>query len=344
MATPDPATIVGATPAFRLYHFAEVRAALALHGRDPDDDRYAGDPEEREPPPATEQGDRIASILARGEAGCWRRLAHPTLDAIEAVSALKTQAPHLAELLDLVLRHIGGQHVIGLPTKMPPILLVGPPGAGKSWACRRIAACLGVPFRSYAMNSATLSEGLTGNHGTWRNAGPGLVARTLLQEGVANPVFFIDELDKAERHGWNADPFRPFYSLLEPENARAFVDEYLGFAMDSSAASYLMTANSLDGLPAPLIDRLTVLPVPEMDDAQRRTVARAIFADLNQAMGGHFAHIEPGALDKLAECHPRRARAVLVDAMMRAGGDARRTVAADDLLIERPVPRRRIGF
>ena len=182
---------------------------------------------------------------------------------------------------------------IGLPTSLPPVLLVGEPGLGKSWFLSRLGAILGLPFKRYSMAGATLAEGLQGSHPSWRNAQPGLVAKTLLAEPFANPVLFVDEIDKGIAHGYNSDPLRAFYALLDPSDSKSFTDEFLGFPVDASHVLWIMAANDADFLPAPIADRLTILHVPEPDAGQRARIAASIYAEANQ-LRQRFFDDEPG--------------------------------------------------
>lgn len=309
-------------------------------------DGYEGDPAEREPPAYdTEHGARLQVILDAGEAGRWRALAGVPEGAFEALDDLGRRAPHLDGMTDLVRRHLRAAATIGLSVKLPPVLLLGPPGVGKTWYMSRLAALLGLPFRTYPMNAATLGEGLQGAHPNWRNAQPGLVSKTLLQERMANPLIVVDEVDKAQSHGHNADPYRPFYTFLEPSGAKVHVDEYLGFPMDASAVSWVLAGNDASPLPEPILDRLTILTVPAMDRDQVVAVARSIYAEANAARRAFFDP-EPGrrVLDRLAGLNPRSIRIAIEDAMVTAAAVGRRAIAVDDLRPRERAAKRRRGL
>jgi hypothetical protein len=168
--------------------------------------------------------------------------------------------------------HLRGARAMGLPTSLPPVLLVGEPGLGKSWFLSRLSACLGLPYRRYSMSSSTLAEGLQGAHPCWRNAQPGMVAKTLLAEQVANPVIFVDEVDKVGSHAQNISPHRAFYALLDQSDSTGFIDDYLGFPIDASKITWVMAANDADALPPAILDRLEILHVPEPSAEQRANI------------------------------------------------------------------------
>ena len=215
---------------FRLYHLHAVTDAL---GRPADLIEGAFMPAR----PETEHEGRLADILERGEAGTWRSLAKPSPTCLSCLDELDAAAPRMGEVTSLVRRHVLAALAIGLHVQLPPLMLLGEPGMGKSWFLTRLGKALGVPVRTYPMSASSLGEGLQGAHPSWRNAGPGLIARTLPQEDVANPLILVDEVDKTALGSWNADPYRPLYTLLEPAGSRTFRDEYLQFEMDASDVS-----------------------------------------------------------------------------------------------------------
>lgn len=317
-----------------LYQLDQVRGALGLTPTD------VG-----ETPRDTEHQARLAAILDKGEAGCLRTVLSPPTDAETAVCALVGRAPHLGELGSLVTMHLRSARVIGLPTQLPPILLVGAPGLGKSWTLSRLSSALGLPFRRYAMGSSSLSEGVSGAHPSWRNAQPGLVARTLLTEAAANPMLFVDEFDKTAGHFHNSDPYRAFYALLDPHDAQEFVDEYLGFPIDASQVLWVMAANDTARIPAPILDRLTVIEVREPDAEQRARIAASIYVEANAKKRFFFeAELSATVTERLIGVSPRAMRKSLDEAMVRASAEGRRRLSSDDVIAPSRQTQRRIGF
>lgn len=331
-----------------LYTLEDVAAAAgrrlgrARHGGDGGEDASDGEPEERRAEPDTEHQARLIEILDDGEAGRWRELAGVPDGAFDALDDLGQRAPHMGEMTSLVRRHLQAARTIGLPLSLPPVFLVGPPGVGKTWFMARLATIFGVPFRHYPMNAATLSEGLSGAYPNWRNAQPGLVSKTLLRERVANPLILVDEIDKAKAHGLNGDPYAAFYTFLEPAGASNHVDEYLQFPMNASGVIWMLAGNDPSKLPGAILDRLTILTVPDMGPDQAAAVARSIYAEANAARRGFFDP-EPGeaVLERLARLNPRSIRIAIEDGMVTAAAAGRPSVLPDDLrLRERRPPRR----
>lgn len=330
----DGAPAVPHTP-HALYALADVETALG-EGADARANDLDEVPWEEEGGGSTVRRARLRRMLQNGEGGRWRRLAHATPEAVDAVAGLGRRAPHLHEATDLVLRRLTTSLAVGVPFVLPPLVLLGPPGLGKTWYLAHLAAVLGLPFRLYPFALSTLGEGLSGSHPSWRASAPGLVARTLLMESIANPLVLVDELDKPPHPAHSGgDPYRPFYAALEPSCSRAWVDEHLGVPFDAGRVSWVASANDLGAVPAPIVDRLTVIAVPAMRLEERVAVVESIYAEANAAFRHHFdPHPHQGAVERLASLGPRRARLAIEDAMTRAAVAGRRAVLPEDV----PVP------
>jgi len=308
-----------------LYDLDDIRAALGLRPASSDwpSEVFGSD---------SEHQSRLSAILKDGERGRWRHALGPTDDSEAAIVALVERAPHFAELGYMLLTNAKAARAIGLPMFIHPVLLIGEPGLGKTWFLSQLARLLGLPFRTYSMSMSTLGEGLQGSHPSWRNAQPGLVAKTLLREKVANPIVFVDEFDKVVYGSWNSDPYRPFYTLLDPSGSKTFVDEYLGFGIDASKVLWIMAANDYSKVPAPILDRLTVIHVPIMAIEQRTAVVWSIYAEANTDRFSFFEpELEKTVLEALVALNPRRVRIAIESAMARAAADNRHKITPADV-------------
>ena len=347
-------TITSGTPTISptssspLYEIDDVEAALGIR-IGAEDDGYAGDPEERATAGArdgswdTEHQKRLGAILdrGRGDAGAARSARMPARSTRSTRSRPRRRTSPRSRTP--VRRHLRAALNTGGPTALPNLLLVGEPGIGKTFFLSRLARLLGLPFRSYSMAAATLGEGLQGSHPTWRNAQPGLVAQTLLHEEVGNPVIFVDELDKAQEHAFNGDPYRPFYGLLDPSGAADFTDEFLKFRIDARRVNWVLASNALvDAIPPAVIDRLTVIEVPSMSDEQFVAVAASVYAEANAAKRGYFSpELGADVVRRLAGLNARGLRIALEDAMVTAAAEGRRVLTALDVRPRRPSGPRR---
>lgn len=328
-----------------LYDLDDVASAIGELGRGPagacDTETWSGDPPD--PGPEGEQQLRLRRILDAGDAARWRELARPGPTCLDELDALEASAPHMSEMTAVVRRHLMAAVNVGLPIALSPIMLHGPPGIGKSWYLGRLARVLGIPFKTYRMTGQSLADGLYGSHGVWRNARPGLVARTLLAERFANPLLLVDEVDKASTQA-HEDPYRAFYDLLELEGARDFRDEYLQFALDASRVVWVLAGNDPDVLPAPIRDRLAVVEVARPGETHLRAVAESIYRGLNSERRSFFdPELPESTVARLLGRSPRAVRRSLVEAMTRAAAEGRHRVSPDDVP-EPPAAPRRVGF
>jgi ATP-dependent Lon protease len=163
--------------------------------------------------------------------------------------------------------------------RITPILLLGEPGVGKTYLATQLAEALGVVTEKISAGSAQGGFQLTGSHPTWTGARPGAVA-TLLAEGIsASPVMVIDEVDKI---GCSQPyPILPtLLDLLEPNTAKHFKDQFLDMEVDASRMIFILTANTLDGVPPALLSRVEVYHVPRPERGQRLRIIQDTNADL----------------------------------------------------------------
>ena len=327
---------------FPLYDLSDLEAAIGIQEPDFEGDTFLPNERDRD----AEHQSRLRAILARGENGRWRTALGPAAESPDALLDLARRAPHFEPFVELVRRCLLAARFMEMPLAIPPTVLVGEPGTGKTWFLSRLAGLFGLPFRPYPMNVATLSEGLTGAHMSWRNAQEGLVARTLLHESIGNPIVFVDEVDKPSHNGWRADPYLPFYALLDPAGSKTFVDEYLTFPIDASRVIWVMAANSIELIPDAVVDRLTVVRLPPMTRAARRDVAQSVYHEANIARKSFFEPtLSAEVLDRLDHLTPRSMRIVIEDAMLRAAARRAHRLTQSDMR-SRPDARanRRIGF
>ncbi len=196
--------------------------------------------------------------------------------------------------------------------RQPPVLLVGAPGIGKTYFLTLLARVLGVPLIKQDMSSATTGCSLSGLGPHWGNSSPGSVFRTLAfgkpgRPAVANPLFMLDELDKCSGDR-RFDPIGPLHALLEEESAHEFEDESLpGIVFNASEIRWVATANSVHGIPSPILSRMHVIEIEEPTRAEKIALAERIFADVVRSMRlREFVDVMPDAvLERAADLAPR---------------------------------------
>lgn len=236
-------------------------------------------------------------------------------DVDAAMRQLSEVAPHIPELVESFRVPLMVAAATGAPPMIPPLLLVGPAGVGKSFVALRIAEILGVSARtvSYAASGGA-GNVLSGADKNWGNSSTGVVFDLLTEGEFANPVICLDEIDKASvsgsTHGPDRNPLNELLALLEPVTASEHKDRCAEIRVDARHIVWIATANSLEGLSAPLLSRFKLVMVRRPDARAAVMIAMSVAKTVSTQMGVTLKAPSGEVLQFLSTLTPRVMRRV----------------------------------
>jgi ATP-dependent Lon protease len=238
----------------------------------------------------------------------WKTSTPDQLDIGHARKILDEDHYALKEVKERILEHLG---VLKMnPTAKAPILcFVGPPGVGKTSLGQSIARALGRKFERVSLGGLHDEAELRGHRRTYIGAMPGRMIQAFRRAKANNPVLMLDEVDKLGRD-YRGDPAAALLEILDPAQNKTFRDNYLDLPFDLSHTLFVTTANTLDTIPRPLLDRMEILHLGGYSEEEKIEIAVRYLIPRQLAEAGLTAEqvvLANGTLQKIISGYTREA-------------------------------------
>ena len=238
----------------------------------------------------------------------WDKMAEDTVDILEARRILDEDHYGLEKVKERILEFLAVR-TLTKKGESPILCLVGPPGTGKTSIAKSLSRALGKPYARISLGGVKDEAEIRGHRKTYVGAMPGRIANALKMTGAKNSLLLLDEIDKVS-NDYKGDTFSALLEVLDSEQNVKFRDHYLEVPLDLSEVLFVTTANSLQTIPRPLLDRMEVIEVSSYTENEKLHIATEHLVPKQRGKHGlteEQLKISKSAIWKMTGCYTKEA-------------------------------------